>query len=148
MKLINSLLNYPSELEPANIYLCTTNTTIKNNGELVMGRGNALAFAKAYPEAPRILANMLKKNPKPVLLIPVQGGGGIGAFQTKEHWRNPSTIEIVQASTDKLAYYANKSPEWTFHLPFPAISNGGLTVEDILPIIEKLPNNVLVYKRL
>ena len=111
-----------------------------------MGRGNAKAFAEEFQGSAKLFADMIKANPKPVLLIPMQGGGGIGAFQTKEHWRNPSTPEILMESVQALYRHAIKNPEWTFHLPFPAISNGGMEYGEVYKIIEPLPNNVLVYK--
>ena len=144
MKLIKELLLYPLEVEENHCYLFTSNHTCKNNGDLVMGRGNALAFKLAYPEAPTYLGKEIKNNPSPIIAIPY-GKGGIGSFQTKEHWRNPSTEALIQTSTNMLLKYATDYPHWTFHLPYPAIGNGGLTREIIEPIISILPDNVLIY---
>lgn len=40
---------------------------------------------------------------------------------------------------------AVKYKDKKFGLPFPAINNGGLTVDVVLPYLEKLPDNVIVY---
>ena len=69
----------------------------------------------------------------------------IGAFQTKLHWQKQSPVYLVKDGVDKLARIANERPQWTFHLPCPAVNHGGQSVEDILPLLEQLPNNVIIY---
>lgn len=49
-------------------------------------------------------------------------------------------------SPDKLTHIAAQKPNVTFHMNFPGIGYGGLTLNSILPIVDKLPNNVILYK--
>jgi hypothetical protein len=69
----------------------------------------------------------------------------IGAFQTKTDWRKPSPLPLIQNSINKLRRVAEERPTWTFHLPCPAVSHGGKRVEEVLPMLECLPDNVVVY---
>jgi len=47
----------------------------------------------------------------------------------------------------RLKFLATLFDDCIFGLPFPAINNGGLTKEVVLPIIESLPDNVLVFEK-
>ena len=142
MRLIKELLKYPSARVPSNFYMCTTNTVVKANGELVMGAGNALAFATAYPYAPKYFAS---RTDLPVSFYIRPNKPLIGVFRTKRNWRNPSTLALVQESITSLKEEAIALPECTFHLPFPAIGRGGLPRTEVEPLLEELPDNVLIY---
>lgn len=67
------------------------------------------------------------------------------AFQTKIDWKNPSTIEIISNSVDKLRRLALKYPDKTFGLPYPGINNGSLTKGIVYPLLTVLPSNITVY---
>ena len=69
----------------------------------------------------------------------------IAAFQTKVDWRKESPLHLVKDSVDTLTTVATEHPKWTYHLPFPAISHGGQSVDEGLPLLHNLPDNVLVY---
>jgi hypothetical protein len=43
------------------LVLAAGNGAVKRSGELVMGAGSARAFARAYPEAPRVFGEMARK---------------------------------------------------------------------------------------
>ena len=74
----------------------TTNGTIKANGELVMGKGLALAFARRYPELPLALGNWVKEKgnvafawgAKPMVI----------SFPTKENWWEKSPEPLIWVS--------------------------------------------------
>ena len=141
MQIIKELLKYHKEFEPNNCYLFTANHTLNNKGELIMGKGNALAFKNTYTSSAKLFG-AARKEP---LMLALQSNGVIGAFQTKHHWRDPATIELIRASTEALKVFALKYPHWVFHLPYPGCGNGGLTTEQVEPIISTLPDNVLIY---
>lgn len=67
------------------------------------------------------------------------------AFQTKRNWRDISDIQDVIRSINKLKNGAIKRSDDIFGLPFPAINHGGLNWRDILPYLNDLPDNVIVY---
>ena len=53
---------------------------------------------------------------------------------------------VVKKSIEDLFNIALKYPEHQFGTPFPAINHGGLKEEDVLPYLQKLPDNVTIYK--
>ncbi len=135
------------ELGKADVLLVTTNSTVKRNGELVMGRGAAAEAKARYPEMPKRLGDWARQFPDYLLYLTHNDGPtSIGAFQVKHDWRGPAGFGLIQAAVDRLGSYARTLPNWRFALNFPGIGNGGLTREDVLPIIEQLPDNVYVYE--
>ena len=148
MKLVNGYLKYPTNPEYFNCYLFTANRVVKNNGELVMGGGNALAFAKTYPDSPIVFGSIVTENPDTVFDVysSPKHKGLLGLFVTKNHYKNPSCLVLVAKAVQELKYVALTNPNWTYHLPYPAIGLGGLRKEQINPLIEVLPDNVIVYE--
>lgn len=128
-------------------YICiTTNSIVKANGNLTMGAG----IAKEANDRVSGLAKDLGKQIKARDLEGKFYGLLLSkekyiAFQTKLHWKEDSPIEVVTKSIDMLRRLALKYPNKTFGLPFPGIQNGGLKPKDVLPLLQVLPNNVLVY---
>ena len=151
MKLVTELLQYPKYVTEDQVYLATINCVVKNNGELVMGAGNALAYAEAYPSSKKILGDMLGGvvvNGKPIkhLFLHKRDKGYVGGLVTKAHYRDPSTLTIVENAVWELRMAAEVNSHLTYHLPYPAIGLGGLSVEEVQPLINELPDNVIVYK--
>ena len=128
-------------------YVCiTTNSTLNKAGELIMGAGIAKDAKTLYPDLPLLYGKQIKE--KKVV------GGFYGcllakekfiAFQTKLHWKESSPISVVEKSIFMLSRLATKYNDKVFGLPFPAINNGGLSPNDVYPLLIKLPDNVIVY---
>ena len=128
-------------------YVCiTTNSILNTKGELVMSAGVALEAKKRFPELPKVYGNKIDKLGlfgKDYFLLQYNN---LIAFQTKRHYRDKSPLDLVARSTQRLKFLATLFDDCIFGLPFPAINNGGLTKEDVLPIISCLPDNVLVFE--
>lgn len=161
MKLIFSLLEYPQTIPADNIYCFTANLAVNKRGDLVMGAGNALAVKNAYPDVPRWFGGQYthfksitgktytksvfyyttpyRKNRIPSTI------SGILSIPVKYHYAKPADLELVLRSLNYLTDMANSNPNVTFHLPYPAIGHGGLTVAKMAPYVEALPDNVWVY---
>lgn len=146
MKLVEGLLNYEA-IEAGHTYIFTANSMVKN-GRLLMGGGAALAAYNAYPGVDALLGaeiNEVCRNgvfgyvEVPHSLIQV------GAFQTKTVVWEPSKLDLIEEATEDLLSLA-RSGVGTYHLNFPGIGLGGLNPEDVMPIIKRLPDNVVVYK--
>lgn len=148
MQIINSKLDYKFLPMSGHIHLFTANQVIKSNGRLVMGAGNAKACLDAHPNMDLRMARLFQKYPHKLVhtVGSSQSYGFVGAFIVKDHWRRPADINLVIKATGQLEQLAKDNPSYTFHLPFPAIGKGGLSVNEVLPIIQQLPDNVLVYK--
>jgi len=126
--------------------LVTTNSFIKKNGSLVMGRGFAAQIRDTYPGISEIFGNMIIKTCGHLGCYGIIFHGKFGAFQVKYHYMQPAEIELVQRSTELLITIANRQSTKLFGMNCPAIGNGKLQIEVIHPIIEKLPNNVHVWR--
>ena len=128
-------------------FVCiTTNSILNKNGELVMGAGVAKRAKDLHKELPKLFGEAIKsKNAISGFYGMLLVKDKYVAFQTKVHWKDKSPIDIVKRSISMLERTAIKYKYNWFGLPFPAINNGGLTVDMVLPYLEKLPDNVIVY---
>ena len=155
MILKNELLNYPAPIPEKHVYLFTANKVVTKNG-LVMGRGNALAARTAYPKLPEVLGYLMSnpildlENTSMLFIdapnVDTDSYGVIGAFFTKNHYKEPSSLDMVIANILDLKKTAEENESYTFHLPYPGCGLGGLTVEQLDPYMNQLPDNVIVYK--
>lgn len=147
------------------MFVITTNPIIRKDGAVVMGRGIAKQMKDRFPEFPFKLAERYTKSVDTQAyddaLHPVNTGfvGGFdgqacGWFMVKDHWREPAKLEIIQRSVKELinsltfrgfdSWYIPKTIR--YDLNFPGIGNGKLAREDVLPIIEQLPDNVHIWE--
>lgn len=136
-------------------FLITTNPVINAKGAVVMGRGIALEAAKRYPRLPYDMAERIKGAEgvtiSPVWNIGFYDGQRVGYFMTKYHWKKDSDLGLIGQSVDSLAdtlVTLKKAfgSAIRVDLNFPGIGNGKLSREDVLPIIERLPDNVHVWE--
>ena len=127
-------------------YICvTTNAMTKSDGNLVMGAGIAKQASIKESQLKIVWGNQLREKGLINKLYGLLAYNKYIAFQTKLDWKNPSTIEIINYSTNKLKLLAEKYPDKIFGLPYPGINNGKLTKEIVKPLLNDLPNNVVVY---
>lgn len=118
----------------------TTNGIVKNNGELVMGKGIALQAKQRYCLLPGILGDFVSNFGN----IPeiVYCGTGLSrrtlvSLPTKNDWRDKSDIELIKNSLHIIDYIIHKDK--TIAIPRPGCDNGGLDWEtEVKPVIEPL----------
>lgn len=155
---------------------------VRSDRSLVMGKGFALQVKQAMPILPKALGQMAELSgelieepanrryrgvymfgliPPYSYLNPDEGGwvrndscsAQFGAFQSKFHFANPSTVELIQYSVQCLKKWANKQFRMVskkmemleFALNFPGIGEGGLTRSAIEPLLAVLPDNITVF---
>ena len=134
-----------------NIYLFTANSTIRANGNLVMGAGCAKTVRDTYTGIDKLFGELIEDQETYGVKFATYPKASseiyqfIGAFQTKIHWQNESPLWLVEYSIGKLQDIATRRPQYTFHLPCPAISHGKRTLQEVLPLLGSLPDNVIVY---
>lgn len=126
----------------AGLFCITTNSTIKRNGELVMGAGIAREARDRFPD----LAAKAGKLITPLSTYGLIIIGKIGLFQTKKHFADNSPLDLIKYSTDKLCEFALAFPDQIIYLNYPGINHGRLTEELVSPVIQCLPDNVTVWK--
>ena len=141
-------------------YIClTTNGDVRKDGAAVMGRGVALQAKERFPgiefavgEEIRRCGNVLmvldfidwrsstreEHNPRLFVIFPV-----------KHHWREPADLGLIHESAMSLAELAEEHPDKTFILGRPGCGNGGLTWDEVRPVLEGvgLPDNVHIIDR-
>jgi hypothetical protein len=141
------------------ILLVTTNSYLRKDGALLMGRGAALQLAIKYPKLRYIFGKMIKYYSKHLgeynVLLATEMGGELsvkfpiyGIFQVKYHFSDPADLGLIGRSVGFLiklqrnnTVYKNKKVS----MNFPGIGFGQLKYEDVLPIVTMLPDNVTLY---
>ncbi len=121
------------------------------NTEGVMGKGLALEFKKRYPDMFRSYREVCDQQELKTgrLMLYYEPDHWILLFPTKEHWKNPSRLEYVEAGLEKFRRtYAEKG---ITSVAFPRLGcgNGELNWSAVRPVMEKylsnLPINVYIY---
>jgi hypothetical protein len=148
--------NMWSAFSEVDLFLITTNATIKRNGALVMGRGIARQARDRFPGLDTAMGRQILSvcGNHSTLLRPGQGEYGllvsprwpqakVGAFQVKRHYGQPANLELIRHSTAVLQTWCAEHPNAQIAVNFPGIGNGRLPREDVLPIIMQLPDQSL-----
>jgi hypothetical protein len=148
------------------LFCITTNPIVSLAGHAVMGAGIALEAVKRYPSIQYDFAQRLEYLNHDSFIDPGQPPefryfGHIGMydkqnvyyFMVKDHWKNQARLDYIDSSCKALiaslisrGIPARYMDELRVDLNFPGIGNGRLRREDVLPIIEQLPDNVHVWE--
>lgn len=123
----------------------------------VMGKGVALMFKDAYPENFRAYASACKDGRVRVgSMFVVERSQLIGPqwiinFPTKDHWRNPSKLEWIEAGLDDLVRIIKNYGIRSIAIPPLGSGNGGLEWSVVRSlIVDRLADipfvNVLIYE--
>lgn len=133
------------------IFMITTNPIRRKDGAVVMGRGIALEAKTKFPTLPYDFGEQLEKYPHLKSIGPIGNYDGVPIyyFMVKSHWREPASLEIIQKSVAALNYWGDIADlyEQRIDLNFPGIGNGKLKKEDVLPLLQTLPDNVHIWER-
>ena len=139
----------------ASLVLFTSNSSVKRNGCLVMGRGSAQEAQRYVPDFAQAAGSWLQVTKRVgniygLFLYGTDASGTsvLGAFQTKHDWRTPSTVGIIASSVRHLCALLVAHPQQfpSVAMPFPGIGAGGLSRETVLPVLEPLPPQVRIYE--
>lgn len=131
------------------IFMITTNPIRRKDGAVVMGRGIALEAKTRFPQLPYDFGASLKAFPHltNVGCIGCYDNVPIYYFMVKDHWRDKASLRIISDSVWAINYWFGISDTHDrVDLNFPGIGNGGLNREDVLPIIQDLPDNFHVWE--
>lgn len=128
----------------ATVPCITTNGSINVRGETVMGRGVAAEAAAKFPSLPKMLADKIKEQGNRVHMFIPFPGQVIVTFPVKYQWFLRADLDLIAKSTDQLKTIAEEAKEAKFYLPRPGCGNGKRDWTDIKPIIERLPDNVII----
>lgn len=133
------------------IILVTANSYINQKGELVMGRGAALELKNRIPWISREFGLLIENccghlGYYGYLLADNVKNKTYGIFQVKYHFKDNASLDLIEKSTYELHAYVYNLPQ-KISMNFPGIGFGHLSEKDVMPIIEKLPDNVTIYKQ-
>ncbi len=130
-------------------YACiTTNSFVKKDGRLVMGRGIAKQVRDAFPDIDLDFGKNIKEhyaNLGAYNIIDSSIYPKILAFQVKYHWADKADIDLIIGSVIRLSGRAAANSDKTFFLNYPGIGNGRLAISDVEFLINILPENVTVW---
>lgn len=130
---------------PAQVLVNTVNTVG------VMGKGIALEFKRRYPDMFQTYKGICdrKRLKTGSLVLCYEPDHWVLLFPTKEHWRNPSRLDYIEAGLSKFCCtYAEKGIS---SIAFPRLGcgNGELNWADVQPVMERylkdLPIDIYIY---
>lgn len=141
------------------LFMITTNPIRRNDGAVVMGRGIAKEASTRYPRMPYDFGYRLAQaehwqayedalHPVNIGIIDRYDEQPVGWFMVKHHWRSPADVTVIDKSARLLAGWANGKARLIkrIDLNFPGIGNGKLDREEVLPLLQQLPDNVHVWE--
>lgn len=121
----------------------TTNMQVKRNGLAVCGAGIALAAAKQWATFPVVLGILLKQNIKRVAIVLVADGDtpNVIAFPTKDDWRNPSSLKLIERGLKQLVEMTDLKGWKSVWLPSLGTNNGKLSKLEVWPLMSQYLDN-------
>ena len=126
---------------PAKVLVNTVNTVG------VMGKGIALKFKRIYPEMFEVYRDHCERGDLQVgqLLLYKTSNKWILNFPTKQHWRNPSKVEYIEAGLTKLRAHCSEMGLTSIAFPELGCGNGELDFEtQVKPLMERYLGNLSV----
>lgn len=111
----------------------TTNGIVRRDGALVMGRGVALQAAQRYPDLPKRLGGLRRFKGNVPAAIPEYG---IVTFPVKHHWRDKADLDLLRRSAEVIRMLWDAYAYGPVAIPRPGCGNGGLTWNQVRPILE------------
>lgn len=132
-------------------FCITTNSYIRNDGELVMGRGIAKVAKQLFDDLPSALGDQVEQYCGHLGVYGLMPSNRseidkIVAFQVKTHFKDKADLDLIRESSSCLQDVATEYPDKRFDLNFPGIGNGGRNESEVMPIIESLPENIHVWR--
>ena len=137
--------NMWDDYDNVDYFLITTNSTIKNNGAVVMGRGIAKTVKDKWYGIDVTFGRKITETCGSGGFYGVLFDDNIGFFQVKYHWGDQARLDLIESSTAALWLLASAAPDKKFALNMPGIGNGGLAYSLVKPLVDELPDNVDIW---
>ena len=113
-----------------------TNTVRQADGTAVMGAGLAKQAADRFPGLAARYGLLLAQN-EPRAAFP---NWRIVTVPTKHHWRDPSTVDLVEHAVTWLTTWAERTHPTRVAVPALGCGLGGLPWATVAPILRQLPD--------
>ena len=130
----------------------TCHASIAEDGRLFMGYGAALEATRRIPDIEFQCANEILAQAVDGIygFLPIRPSRpnekkvGFGLFQTRVQWNEIPDPELIRYSMDRLRQYAGENSDLRIRMNFPEVSDKGLPVEQVAPLLLPLPPTVTV----
>ncbi len=118
------------------VLVVTINKILKADHTLVMGAGIARDFAKKYTDVPRLFGAQVRANSK--LPIVTNNGQILAGLYTKNDWRDPSDIKLIEQSVRELVKLVDHYKYKWVLMTRPGCGCGKLKWDDVKKVIAPL----------
>jgi len=119
---------------------------IKRQQKLLMERGAALELRQMVPNIELSFGKMIIQTCGHLGVYGLLMNGKYGAAQIKYDFRDKADINLIAFSMAFLADEA-KTNRYIYNINYPGIGHGGLSKEEVKPLLAILPDNVCVWER-
>lgn len=129
------------------LFLITTNSYIRKDGALVMGRGIAFEALTRWPQIQLEFGRIIQQRCGHLGIygLLVDEARDLGLFQVKKHFRASASTEIIASSTQMLIDWCDEHPATEVNLNYPGIGWGRLSEVEVEPIVRQLPDRVSIW---
>lgn len=129
IEIFDNIWNFKSE------YICVlTNGIVKKDGRLVMGSGQAKEALQRYPNIDLLLGDYINSFGNRCFILKYHG---LISFPTKNHYKDLSSIDLIEKSCRELVEIADKFNIKSISIGRPGTGLGGLKWKNVKPILEK-----------
>jgi hypothetical protein len=138
--------------ESSDLFVITGNSYLRKDGCLVMGRGIARQAKDKFKGLNLKLGKIIEREVghlgKYYLLVSTdwKRGRKLALAQVKTDFSYDADLGLIRGMTSRLNVLAVENKESVINMNFPGIGNGNLSVEQVMPLIETLPDNVNVWR--
>ena len=127
----------------------TTNSTIKQNGALVMGRGAARQARDTIKGVDVECGTLITEYGQHYGFLEVrspyrENKTGFGIFQVKHLYSDAAELNIISMAVAQLLKYISHNPTVSIRMNYPGIGNGRLSRAQVEPFLKMLPDNVAI----
>ncbi|HEY3306829.1 MAG TPA: macro domain-containing protein [Desulfuromonadaceae bacterium] len=119
------------------IIAITTNGQVTASGKAIMGRGVAAQAAKKFPGLNATLGALITRSGNHCHYI----GNNIVSFPVEHSPYEEPDLRLIEQSARELAAMADESGWETVVVPRPGCGGGGLSWQDVRPILKRFFNN-------
>lgn len=126
------------ELARHGVLVITTNGSLNNLGECVMGRGIALEAKKRFPDIAKKLGGYIQQYGNRCFNLGRYGDYRLVSFPTKHNWNLPADPELIASSARQLVEMTDKFGWSVVYMPRPGCGYGRLSWEQVKPILEPI----------
>jgi O-acetyl-ADP-ribose deacetylase (regulator of RNase III) len=131
-------------LSKADAVCFTSNGIVKANGQLVMGGGVAKLFVDRWPELATQAGALVRKSGNRVYQFVMKEGPIVVSFPTKHHFKDASSLELIQTSAKQLMELTDRLGWQNVYLTRPGVGLGRLSYAQVKPVIDAVFDDRIV----